>query len=62
MTASRRKILSIEMKMKACLKYDKEIGSENDKRSLDLIKALALYRGAQAGYKYAEGFKLIVKR
>lgn len=53
---------SIEMKIKACLKYDKEIGSSNNTRSLDLIKALALYRGAQAGYKYAEGFKLIVKR
>ena len=52
----------IENKLKACLKYDKEISKKNDKRSAETIRALAIFRGSQSGHNYAEGFQLIVKR
>ena len=52
----------IENKLNACLKYDKEISKKNDKRSIENIKALAIFRGSQSGHNYAEAFQLIVKR
>ena len=52
----------IDNKLNACIKYDKEIGEENDKRSIEAIKTLARFRGLQSGHYYSEAFKLIVKR
>ena len=52
----------IENKLNACLKYDKEISKKNDKRSVENIRALAIFRGSQSGHNYAEAFQLIVKR
>ena len=52
----------IDEKLKCCSEYIGEIKAKNDARSLDSLRALAFMRGNQAGYKYAEGFKLIVKR
>tara|TARA_B100000475_G_C14911468_1_gene279138 strand:- start:13 stop:714 length:702 start_codon:yes stop_codon:yes gene_type:complete len=52
----------LENKLNACMKYDKEISKENDKRSIEAIKTLARFRGLQSGHYYSEAFKLIVKR
>jgi len=51
-----------ENKLNACIKYDKEISKDNDRRSLEAIKTLARFRGLQSGHFYSEAFKLIVKR
>ena len=39
-----------------------EIKEKDSARSIDSLKHLAFIRGNQSGYKYAEGFQLIVKR
>lgn len=52
----------IEKKLECCSEYIDEIKAKDDARSLESLRALAFLRGNQAGYKYAEGFKLIVKR
>ena len=52
----------IENKLSACLRYDNEITKHNDRRSIDVIRALAKLRGSQSGYNFSEGFQLIVRR
>tara|TARA_A100001388_G_scaffold261672_1_gene230715 strand:- start:394 stop:1092 length:699 start_codon:yes stop_codon:yes gene_type:complete len=52
----------LESKLEACIEYKGEIKEKEDARSLESIKSLAFIRGNQSGYKYAEGFQLIVKR
>ena len=42
--------------------YKSEIQSHPFPRSKDSIKSLAILRGSQCGFKYAEGFKLIIDR
>lgn len=49
----------IEKKIEIMKIYESEIEKHPFPRSEDSIKALAILRGAQAGVKYAEGFKLI---
>ena len=42
--------------------YKSEIQSNPFPRSKDSTKALAILRGSQSGFKYAEGFELIIDR
>ena len=39
--------------------YDSEVGEHPFPRSIKNIKALATYRGAIAGVKYAEAFQVL---
>ena len=50
---------TIELKIEALKKYDKEIHAPPHSRSIDVIKSLASFRGAQVGLIAAEGFSLI---
>ena len=49
---------SMPSKIKALKKYKKEILKSPNSRSLEKVIAQAEYRGAFAGYKYAEAFQL----
>lgn len=49
----------IEDKVRALKIYDSEIGEVPFPRSIENVKALAMVRGATAGVKYAEAFRLI---
>jgi len=49
----------MEYKIKAMKIYDSELGEHPFPRSIENIKALATYRGASVGVKYAEAFQLI---
>ncbi len=49
----------LDSKIQAMRIYKYEIGEHPFPRSIDSIKALACLRGAEAGVKYAEGFRLI---
>ncbi len=49
----------LDSKIQAMRIYKNEIGEHPFPRSIDSIKALACLRGAEAGVKYAEGFRLI---
>ena len=51
----------INIKCKSFNKYTKEVRSGSHPRNSEHIKALAKYRGGQAGYKFAESFSLIKK-
>lgn len=51
----------IENKIQAIEIYDTELGEHPFPRSLDNIRALAVLRGAAAGVKYAEAFRMIKK-
>ena len=51
----------IENKIQAIEIYDTELGEHPFPRSLDNIRALVVLRGAAAGVKYAEGFRMIKK-
>ena len=42
--------------------YKSEFKKHPFPRSLESIKALAVLRGSESGYKYAESFKLILKK
>ncbi len=52
----------LEEKLNACREYTYEIKEKDSARSIESLKHLAFIRGNQSGYKYAEGFQLIVKR
>ena len=52
----------LEEKLNACREYTYEIKEKDSARSIESLKTLAFIRGNQSGYKYAEGFQLIVKR
>ncbi len=47
------------LKLKASKIYKSQIGKKPFPRNLENIKALAIHRGGQSGYKYAEAFMLI---
>lgn len=49
----------MEKKIKAMQIYDTELGNPPFPRSLENIKALATTRGATAGVRYAEAFRLV---
>lgn len=49
----------MEQKIEAAKIYDTELGETPFPRSVENIKALATIRGAAAGVKYAESFRLI---
>ncbi|MCM1257323.1 MAG: PIG-L family deacetylase [Roseburia sp.] len=49
----------LDRKLEIMQIYDTEIAQPPFPRSLDVIKALALARGATSGVKYAEGFRII---
>ena len=50
---TKNKILSI---------YKSEIGKHPFPRSIEAIESLAILRGIQSGYKFAEGFHLVFQR
>lgn len=50
---------TIELKIEALKAYDKEILAPPHSRSIEVIKSLASFRGAQVGLIAAEGFSLI---
>lgn len=49
----------IEAKLKAMEIYDGELRPYPHPRSLEAIKILALYRGINCGYRYAEAFEVV---
>ena len=49
----------IELKVQAMKLYEGEFGTHPFPRSIRNIKALATYRGATAGFEYAESFMLV---
>ena len=49
----------MEMKVQAMSVYKNELGEHPFPRSMESIRALACLRGAEAGTRYAEGFRLI---
>lgn len=50
---------TLDDKLKAMNYYQSQLKEYPSPRSLDAIKALAMYRGATVGVKYAESFKLV---
>ena len=51
-----------EKKVKIMLEYDSEIMDPPYPRSLEVIEALAKYRGSRIGVKYAEAFSLFYEK
>ena len=49
----------LDLKIKALKIYKSQIGNPPFPRSIENVKALAILRGAQSGYQYAEAFMLI---
>lgn len=49
----------LEEKINALNIYDTELGEPPFPRSIEHVKALAIVRGAAAGVKYAEAFRMI---
>ena len=52
----------MDVKMKAIKAYDMEMRPAPHSRSAEVIRALATYRGAQAGFMAAEGFTVLRQR
>ena len=50
---------TVEDKLKALAAYEDESPQPPHSRSVDKMRALASFRGAQAGLEYAEGFSLV---
>ena len=53
---------TLNSKIKAIQIYKSEIKKHPFPRSIESIKALAVLRGSQSGYKFAEAFELIFSR
>ena len=53
---------NLQTKLKLVKIYKSEIKKHPFPRSIEAIKALAILRGSESGYKYAESFKLILKK
>jgi len=53
---------TFENKLKLLEIYASEIGDFPFPRSIDSIRSLAMHRGSQAGFRYAEAFQLILNR
>jgi LmbE family N-acetylglucosaminyl deacetylase len=49
----------IDVKMKALSAYESQISPFPGPRSLEAVKALAIFRGTQAGFSYGESFHII---
>ena len=54
--------LGVQQKIAALACYQKVMRDFPHPRSAEVLEGLAAYRGAQAGYKYAEAFQLVFKR
>ena len=50
---------TLKKKISAIKAYKKEFKKSPHPRSIETIKALAVFRGSQSGLKYAESFNLI---
>ena len=50
---------SIETKLQAMACYESQVHEFPQPRSVEALKALALFRGSQAGFGYGEGFHII---
>ena len=53
---------NLNKKIKTMKVYKSEIKKHPFPRSVDSIKSLAILRGSQAGFKYAEAFKIIFSK
>lgn len=53
---------NLQTKLKLAKVYKSEFKKHPFPRSIEAIKALAVIRGSESGYKYAESFKLILKK
>ena len=53
---------NLKTKLKLAKVYKNEFKKHPFPRSIEAIKALAVIRGSESGYKYAESFKLILKK
>ncbi len=51
----------IDIKLKALKCYDSQISEFPSPRALESVKALAMFRGSQAGFAYGEGMHIIRK-
>jgi len=49
----------ITQKMKAMSAYESQLHKFPEPRSLEALKALALFRGSQSGFGYGEGFHIV---
>ena len=52
----------LEQKIAAMKVYESELGEHPFPRSEDAIRSLAVIRGAESGYRYAESFQLLLNR
>ena len=52
----------INRKIKIMNIYSSEVGKHPFPRSNEVIRSLALIRGSQSGFKYAEAFKILMER
>ena len=50
---------TLDTKLKALEKYKSQLQKENQPRTLEVIKSLAILRGSHIGVKYAEAFMLL---
>jgi len=50
---------SIDTKIAAMARYESQVHAFPAPRSLEALKALALFRGSQAGFGYGEGFHIL---
>ena len=53
---------NLKKKLKMASVYKSEIKKHPFPRSLKSIEALAILRGSESGFKYAEAFKLIIQK
>ncbi len=53
---------SVDKKIDALAMYENVMREMPHPRSREAMKSLAVYRGGQSGYKYAEAFQLVFKR
>ncbi len=53
---------SLNLKIKSLKIYKSEFKKHPFPRSVNAVRSLAILRGSESGYKYAEGFKLIFEK
>ena len=49
----------IDLKLRALSEYKSQIQLDNQPRTLEVLKSLAVYRGSNIGVKFAEAFKIV---
>lgn len=52
----------IESKLKAFSEYKSQIQLDNQPRTLEVLKSLAIYRGSNLGVKFAEAYKVVLSK